>query len=110
MMLPNIEIETVMLQNLEGRDIERLKGKCWKLKCCLLYELDVYVQENKKYPPKGSKINTCGLINHCKDANCKSEECQGMVSSFNIITQEVNIKTKEGFLRIPLEKLKSKKE
>jgi cell fate regulator YaaT (PSP1 superfamily) len=28
MMLPNIEIETVMLQNLEGRDIERLKGKC----------------------------------------------------------------------------------
>jgi cell fate regulator YaaT (PSP1 superfamily) len=28
MVLPNIEIETVIIQNLEGRDIERLKGKC----------------------------------------------------------------------------------
>ncbi|MDR0650321.1 MAG: hypothetical protein LBG59_02705 [Candidatus Peribacteria bacterium] len=28
MLLPNIEIEAVILQNLEGRDIERLKGKC----------------------------------------------------------------------------------
>ncbi|MDR2190983.1 MAG: hypothetical protein LBP53_07655 [Candidatus Peribacteria bacterium] len=26
--LPNIEIEAVILQNLEGRDIEKLKGKC----------------------------------------------------------------------------------
>jgi hypothetical protein len=28
MILPNIEIEAVVLQNLEGRDIEKLKGKC----------------------------------------------------------------------------------
>ncbi|MDR2415597.1 MAG: hypothetical protein LBD75_03140 [Candidatus Peribacteria bacterium] len=28
MLLPNIEIEAVILQNLEGRDIEKLKGKC----------------------------------------------------------------------------------
>jgi cell fate regulator YaaT (PSP1 superfamily) len=28
MVLPNIEIEAITLQNLEGRDIERLKGKC----------------------------------------------------------------------------------
>ncbi|MDR0282566.1 MAG: hypothetical protein LBI53_04645 [Candidatus Peribacteria bacterium] len=26
--LPNIEIEAVVMQNLEGRDIEKLKGKC----------------------------------------------------------------------------------
>ena len=51
-MLPNIEIESVVMQNLEGRDIERLKGKCWKLKCCLLYELDLYVNESKKFPRK----------------------------------------------------------
>jgi cell fate regulator YaaT (PSP1 superfamily) len=28
MVLPNVEIEAVILQNLEGRDIEKLKGKC----------------------------------------------------------------------------------
>lgn len=28
MVLPNIEIEAVIMQNLEGRDIEKLKGKC----------------------------------------------------------------------------------
>jgi predicted metal-binding protein len=28
MILPNIEIEAIILQNLEGRDIEKLKGKC----------------------------------------------------------------------------------
>ena len=106
--LPNIEIEAVILQNLEGRDIEKLKGKCWKLKCCLLYELDFYIQESKKYPTKGTRINTCKTMNHCKNTNCNAEECQGVVTSFNVITQEVSIRTKESFLRIPIEKLKIK--
>jgi cell fate regulator YaaT (PSP1 superfamily) len=106
MVLPNIEIEAITLQNLEGRDIERLKGKCWKLKCCLLYELNLYIQESKRYPQKWSKLNTCTLTDHCKKTNCDAEECQGIVTSFNIITQEVNIKTKEGLLRISIEKFK----
>jgi hypothetical protein len=68
--------------------------------------LEVYLQESKKYPPKGSKLNVCKLVGHCKDKDCQSEECQGLVSSFNIITQEITIKTKEGVIRIPLEKFK----
>jgi hypothetical protein len=66
----------------------------------------LYVEESKKYPQKGSRLNTCKLTNHCKEKECHAEECQGVVSSFNIITQEVNIKTKEGLLRIPIDKFK----
>jgi hypothetical protein len=66
----------------------------------------LYIQEGKNYPPKGTKFNTCKLTNHCKNNDCNAEECQGIVTSFNIITQEVNIKTKEGLLRIPIDKLK----
>ncbi|MDR2541633.1 MAG: hypothetical protein LBD11_07995 [Candidatus Peribacteria bacterium] len=73
----------------------------------MLFELDLYVQENKRYPHKGTKINTCKLTNHCKSKDCHVEECQGVVTSFNIITQEVNIRTKDAFLRIPIEKLKN---
>ena len=31
-----------------------------------------------------------------------------IVASYNIITQDVNIKTSDGFIRIPVEKLKGK--
>lgn len=104
-MLPNIEIESVVMQNLEWRDIERLKWKCWKLKCCLLYELDLYVSESKKFPRKGSKIDMAGLRERRSD---ESRDNTWIVASYNIITQDVNIKTSDGFIRIPVEKLKGK--
>ncbi len=106
-MLGNADVDAVLQQNLEGRDIERLKGRCGKLKCCLLYELDLYIQESKNYPHKGSKINMCKLTNHCKEENCQAEECQGFVTSYNIITQEVQIKTKDSYFRIPISDLKN---
>ena len=104
-MLPNIEIESVVMQNLEWRDIERLKWKCWKLKCCLLYELDLYVNESKKFPRKGSKIDLAWLRERRLDEN---DDNEWVVASYNIITQDVNIKTKDWFIRIPVEKLKGK--
>ena len=104
-MLPNIEIESVVMQNLEGRDIERLKWKCWKLKCCLLYELDLYVNEGKKFPRKWSKIDLSWLRERRLDEN---DDNTWVVASYNIITQDVNIKTKDGFLRVPVDKLKWK--
>lgn len=107
--LPNIEIEAVVMQNLEGRDIEKLKGKCWKLKCCLLYELELYKEEIKKYPQKWGKIDL-NTIESFRGITCENkEDCIGTVLSLNIMTQEVNIKTKEGIIRIPIEKLKGKK-
>ena len=104
-MLPNIEIESVVMQNLEWRDIERLKWKCWKLKCCLLYELDLYVNEGKKFPRKWSKIDLSWLRERRLD---ETDDNTWVVASYNIITQDVNIKTKDGFLRVPVDKLKWK--
>jgi len=47
-----VEIENIIIQNLEGRDIEKLKGRCGKLKCCLVHELELYTEESKKFPHK----------------------------------------------------------
>lgn len=105
-MLPNIEIESVVMQNLEWRDIERLKWKCGKLKCCLLYELDLYINESKKFPRKWSKVDMKWLQERRLEDN--NEDNTWVVASYNIITQDVNIKTKDWFLRIPIDKLKWK--
>lgn len=104
-MLPNIEIESVVMQNLEWRDIERLKWKCSKLKCCLLYELDLYISESKKFPHKWAKVDITGLHERKFDEN---DDSTWIVTSFNILTQEVNIKTKDWIIRIPVDKLKWK--
>lgn len=104
-MLSNADLEAVIQQHLEGRDLERLKGRCWKLKCCLLYELELYQQESKNYPHKGTKLNLCKVIQHCKETDCQAQECQGFVSSYNIISQEVQIKTKDSYVRIPIAEL-----
>lgn len=90
--LPSIEIENIVLQNLEGRDIEKLKWRCGKLKCCLMYELEQYAEESKKFPSKWSEV--------CMKSNC--EMC-GFVTSYNIMTNDVSVRTKDGwFFRVPL--------
>ncbi len=90
--LPSIEIENIVLQNLEGRDIEKLKWRCWKLKCCLMYELEQYAEESKKFPQKWSEV--------CLKSNC--EMC-GFVASYNIMTNDVSVRTKDWwFFRVPL--------
>lgn len=50
--LPSVEVESIAMQGLEGRDIERLKGRCGKLKCSLLYELEIYMKESKDFPQR----------------------------------------------------------
>jgi len=98
-LLPSVEMETITMQGLEGRDTERLKGRCWKLKCSLLYELEIYAQEGKDFPHRGEKIQ------------CPNSKQNGIVSSYNIITREVVIKTEDwGVLRVPLSLIKKTKE
>jgi cell fate regulator YaaT (PSP1 superfamily) len=97
--LPSVEIENIILQNLEGRDIEKLKGRCWKLKCCLVYELDLYINESEQYPPRWSSV--------CSSSS--PEQCW-FVTSFNIINHEVTVRTDDGTIfRLPLSLLKVKK-
>ena len=98
-LLPSVEMESIAMQGLEGRDTERLKGRCWKLKCSLLYELEIYAQEGKDFPHRGEKIQ------------CPNSKQNGIVSSYNIITREVVIKTEDwGVLRVPLSLIKKTKE
>lgn len=99
--LPSIDIEDILLQHLEGRDIERLKGRCWKLRCDLMYELETYKRDSKHYPSKGEKVRT-------KDGRIK-----GMVLSFNILNQSVMIRTEDAIFRLPMSEIvvdKEKKE
>ena len=97
--LPSVEIENIVLQNLEWRDIEKLKWRCGKLKCCLIYELDLYTEESKKYPSKWTQV--CGKN--------PGDFC-GYVSSYSIMTWDVSIKTEDwAFIRVPLAQLTVKK-
>ena len=94
--LPSVEVECIGLQGVDGRDMERLKGRCWKLKCSLMYELEIYQEEVKNLPTKWSTIK------------CPWSNENWIVSSYNIMTREVILKTPEGaILRVPLSALES---
>jgi cell fate regulator YaaT (PSP1 superfamily) len=93
--LPSVEMENIILQNLEWRDIERLKWRCGKLKCSLIYELELYTQESKKYPTKWSEVE------------CKSCDSKWYSTSYNIMTWDVTIRTTEWeTMRVPVWQLK----
>jgi cell fate regulator YaaT (PSP1 superfamily) len=94
--LPSVEIENIVLQNLEWRDIEKLKWRCWKLKCCLIYELELYMDESKQYPWKWTNV--------CSKSN--SELCW-FVSSYNIMNHEVTVRTSDWTVfRLPVSQIK----
>ena len=94
--LPSVEVECIGLQGVDGRDMERLKGRCWKLKCSLMYELEIYQEEVKNFPTKWSTVK------------CPWSNENWIVSSYNIMTREVILKTPEGaILRVPLSALES---
>lgn len=99
MQLPSIEMENLILQNLEWRDIERLKWRCGKLKCSLMYELEVYREESKKYPAKGSEVKFIKW------------NVEWIATSYNIMSWDVTLKTKDGVvMKIPTEEIKVIKE
>jgi cell fate regulator YaaT (PSP1 superfamily) len=79
--LPNVEIENVAMQNLEWRDIEKLKWRCWKLKCSLIYEAKLYEEEISKFPPRWSVVRVV------------DSEIKWTLISINIINKNVKIKT-----------------
>ena len=45
---------------------QKLAGQCGKLKCCLNYELDTYLDALKDFPPQDSKIYTEKGIAYCQ--------------------------------------------
>lgn len=43
---------------------QKLAGQCAKLKCCLNYEVDAYVEASRKLPPKDAKLETADNLYH----------------------------------------------
>ncbi|MGW9684670.1 PSP1 domain-containing protein [Flagellimonas sp. 2504JD1-5] len=52
---------------------QKLAGQCGKLKCCLNYELDMYLEALKNFPPQDSKLKTEKGIAFCQKADIFKE-------------------------------------
>lgn len=76
---PPVVMHAVRAQNLLFRDRDKLTGLCGKLKCCLNYELDVYEELAKAFPPMQSEV----VI---KDGNKK-----GIIIGRSILDQQVRV-------------------
>ncbi|MBU1758819.1 hypothetical protein KKG31_06925 [Patescibacteria group bacterium] len=61
--------------------------------------MDLYLQESKRFPAKGTIVESKANANLC-----------GMTSAFNIINDQVTVRTEDGFtFRLPLDELKLSK-
>lgn len=52
---------------------QKLAGQCGKLKCCLNYELDMYLEALKDFPPQDSKLMTKKGLAFCQKADIFKE-------------------------------------
>lgn len=82
--LPTIDMENVVMQSLEWREIEKLKGRCGKLKCSVVYERYWYLEETSAYPKKWDTIKW-----HHQEWRCIGH---------NAILWEIVWKTSDGFI------------
>ena len=53
----HITLEHAKAQQLQANPM-KLSGQCGRLKCCLLYELDNYIDALKRFPPIDATIRT----------------------------------------------------
>ncbi|NUN48846.1 MAG: hypothetical protein HUU15_08480, partial [Candidatus Brocadiae bacterium] len=63
-------------------DPEKISGRCGKLKCCLRYENDVYIELKKLLPNIGAKV--------------KTKKGPGEIVDQNVIAQEVMLQLESG--------------
>lgn len=82
--LPSVEMDNISLQGLEGRDVEKLKGRCGKLKCSVVYERTLYLEETEKFPKKGEIVKE------------KDGTIIGQCIGHNIMTGEMTLRTATG--------------
>ncbi len=55
--MPPVSMKMAKLQK-ATLDPTKISGRCGRLKCCLRYEYETYVQLNRKLPPIGSDVDT----------------------------------------------------
>lgn len=91
--LPTVEMENIALQSLEWRDTEKLKGRCGKLKCSIIYEKSLYLEELANYPFKWQEVRV--------DKNTK-----GVCVGHNIMNGEISVKSHDGeFMRADISRI-----
>lgn len=75
---------------------QKLAGQCGKLKCCLNYEVDAYIDAQKDFPPTNIPLNTGdGLLYHQKT------DIFGRIMSFTPDKEGKGI-----FIQIPVNRVK----
>ena len=90
--MPKVTISAAKKQNLPLSS-ERLRGRCNRLKCCLSYELNYYVEILKDFPKKGSKHKRGSRL--------------GIVRKVDILERTVLLKYKDGSSEyVPIDALK----
>jgi len=92
--LGNVNAEHAEAQQISHRGAERLSGICNRLKCCLRYENDLYLELSSKFPALGSKV--------------KTPRGKGELIEWHILKQTVSVRLDEDnetIVEIPLEDL-----
>jgi cell fate regulator YaaT (PSP1 superfamily) len=91
--LPTVEMENIAIQSLEWRDTEKLKGRCGKLKCSIVYEKALYLEELNKFPYKWQEV----IVDNSTKWICIGH---------NIMNREVTVKSLEGeYIRADLARI-----
>lgn len=72
----HVTLDHAKMQQLSN-NIAKLSGNCGRLKCCLLYEYELYQDAFKDYPPLESKI--------------KLEKSEAIITKFDIFKNEITI-------------------
>ncbi len=90
--LGNVTSEFAEHQQVAHRGSERLSGICGRLKCCLAYENDLYLELAKELPPIGTRVRT--------------KHGRGEVIGWHVLTKSVKVKIdpdKEGVKNLIVE-------
>lgn len=82
---------------------QKLAGQCAKLKCCLNFEVDAYVEASKKLPPKDAKLETADGLYHYFKADIFKREITYSTDK-NIPANLVTISAARAFEVIALNK------
>lgn len=82
---------------------QKLAGQCAKLKCCLNFEVDAYVEASKKLPPKDIKLETADNLYHYFKADIFKREITYSTDK-NIPANLVTISAARAFEVIALNK------
>lgn len=86
-------MENIAIQSLEGRDTEKLKGRCGKLKCSIVFEKWLYLEELANFPFKWQEVKIDKIT-------------KGICVGHNIMNGEVSVKAHDGdFIRVDVSRV-----